>query len=93
MLTAAAENQNRIGRCHGERSGPAAINADCCSTEARLRHNNDISQYNEYTLVLRYNILFSRVAEEEIRDVEEALKDADRFLWNVKFDQVLNSIN
>ncbi len=29
-----------------------------CSTEARLRHNNDISQYNEYTLVLRYNILF-----------------------------------
>jgi hypothetical protein len=42
--------------------GPGGIfGAVSCSTEARLtrRHNNDISQYNEYTLVLRYNILFS----------------------------------
>jgi hypothetical protein len=65
MLTAAAENQ--IGQCHGERSGPAAINAVSCSTKARLRHNNVISQYNEYTLVLRYNILLcpSRAEDEQ----------------------------
>ena len=38
----AAENQNLIGKC--ERSGPAAIYAVSCSTEARLRHNNVTSQ-------------------------------------------------
>ena len=29
-----------------------------CSAEARLRHNNDISQYNEYTPALRLTFCF-----------------------------------
>ena len=72
MLTAAAENQ--IGQCHGERSGPAAINAVSCSTEARLRHNNVVSQYNEYTLVLRYNILLCPSRAEDEQHSNEAMQ-------------------
>ncbi len=71
MLTAAAEIQ--IGQCHGELSWPAAINAVSCSTEARLRHNNVISQYNEYTLVLRYNILLYSA---DMQDVHSDLQES-----------------
>ena len=53
--------------------GPGGIfGAVSCSTEARLRHNNDISQYNEYTLVLRYNILLCPSRAEDVQHSKEA---------------------
>ena len=52
----------------------AGLQCCCCTTEARLRHNNDISQYNEYTLVLRYNILLCPSRAEDVQHSKEAMQ-------------------
>jgi hypothetical protein len=69
-LTAAEE--------HFDGPGPGSIfSAVSCSSEARLRHNN-ISQYNEYTLVLRYNILLCPSRAEDEQHSKEAAQGRGR---------------
>ena len=65
-----------VDRCGGKSNrGTVLARSDLavsCSTEARLRHNNVISQYNEYTLVLRYNILVCPSRAEDEQHSKEA---------------------